>query len=105
MYDPFARIVCYLLFIQTGDGKRELTVQPNPVKDFIQVVWNNMEAGNYKIDLVNSSGQLITSYNAVINNIYETMILRREARWKTGLYILHVSTKSGQAMNYKFLIE
>jgi hypothetical protein len=71
-----------------------ITVSPNPVKDQLQIVWNNMPAGNYKVELVSSTGQLIKTFRSAVSSANQVMALPREAGWKNGVYLIRITNGS-----------
>lgn len=81
-----------IVLIRQERAGRSITVAPNPVRDQVQVVWNRMPAGEYKIELVNSNGQLVKTIRTVVNSTNQVMVIPREAGWLKGNYVLRLTT-------------
>lgn len=77
-----------LKLISTGKG---IFVYPTPVKDQIQLAWQDMPQGNYTIDLTAISGQVLRSYRMTISSSTQVMSIPREANWRSGVYMLRVT--------------
>lgn len=83
-----------VLLLRTSRSGQNITISPNPVKDQLQVVWNNMPQGDYKIELVNGNGQLIRTFRSVVNSANQVMPIPRESGWKNGIYLVRVTSGS-----------
>lgn len=81
-----------VLLLRNDRPGKGIIVAPNPVKDQLQVVWNNMPPADYKIDLVNSNGQLVKSFRAVVSSSNQVMVIPREAGWLKGVYLVNFTT-------------
>ncbi len=81
-----------IVLIRQDRAGRSITVAPNPVRDQVQIVWNRMPAGEYKVELVNSHGQLVKTMRAVVNSTKQVMVIPREAGWLKGNYVLRFTT-------------
>lgn len=81
-----------VVLIRQDRAGRNITVAPNPVRDQVQVVWNRMPAGKYKIELVNSNGQLVKTLRTIVNSTNQVMVIPREAGWLKGNYVLRFTT-------------
>ncbi len=94
-----------VLLVRSDDNKKGIAIYPNPVKDYVQMTWNNMKRGIYTIDLLLPTGQLVRSFGIVINNPYQVMSIRRESNWKTGIYLLRISSAEKNIFTGKIVLE
>jgi hypothetical protein len=81
-----------VVLLRSDRPGQNITISPNPVKDQLQVVWNNMPAGDYKIELLNGNGQLVKSFRSVVSSANQVMSIPREAGWKNGVYLVRVTS-------------
>jgi hypothetical protein len=83
----------------------EIVVYPNPVKDGFQISFGSEKPSDYKIELINSNGQLF--YTTVIKNIStSTVNYYRDSLIKPGIYLLRVTDKTtGKAEVHKLIFE
>ncbi len=70
-----------------------IIASPNPVRDQLQVIWNHMPAGDYKIELFNSSGRLMKTFRVAVTSNNQVMVISpgKPAGWK-GTYLLRLTT-------------
>lgn len=94
-----------VILLSSSDSKRGITVYPNPVKDYVQMSWNNMERGTYSVDILLPTGQLLRSYRIAINNPSQAVLIYRESNWKTGIYLLRISSSNRNTFTRKLIIE
>lgn len=83
----------------------EIVVYPNPVKDGFRISFGSEKLSDYKIELINSNGQLF--YTTVIKNIStSTVNYHRDSMTKPGIYLLRVTDKTtGKAEVHKLIFE
>jgi hypothetical protein len=94
-----------VILVKSGDSKKGITVYPNPVKDYVQMAWNNMDRGTYIVDILLPTGQLLKSYRIAINNPYQALLIYRESNWKAGIYMLRISNSNRNAFTRKLILE
>lgn len=94
-----------VILVKSNDTKKGITVYPNPVKDYMQMAWNNMERGTYTVDILLPTGQLLKSYRMAINDPYQSVLIYRESNWKAGIYLLRISSSNSKVFTRKFIIE
>jgi hypothetical protein len=80
-----------VVVLRSDRSGNNITVSPNPVKDQLQIVWNNMPAGDYKVELVSSNGQLLKTFRSAVSSANQVMVLPREAGWKNGVYMVRIT--------------
>ena len=92
----------YTLNVTSFDEKRlDLSVYPNPAKDFIAIQSNNLQTSTLKIDLINELGQVVLSsqiYQGSTLSIIETHTLYN------GIYFVKVSNGNEITKTYKVVI-
>lgn len=82
---------------------RNLSVYPNPVKNKFNIVFNGMP-GNYKLQLINISGQVI--YQEELKNVTAGQhLLNRSANTKPGIYLLKLINNEGDIITHKLIFK
>lgn len=71
-------------------NRNEIIVYPNPVKYFYKVSLHSEIAMDYKIELIGTNGQLITT-TEVKNVISSTLTYPRDSRSTPGIYLLRIT--------------
>lgn len=94
-----------VLLIRTGNGVKGIFAYPNPVRDQIQLSWQDMPAGNYMIDVMPSNGQVVRKYSVRISSDNQVMVIPRESNWRSGIYLIRVTGATGERKVVKVLVE
>ena len=94
-----------VILVKSSDSRKGITVYPNPVRDYVQMAWNNMERGTYSVDVLLPTGQLLKSYRVTINNPYQAVLIYRESNWKAGIYLLRVTGSDRNSFTRKLIVE
>ncbi|MDF2186931.1 T9SS type A sorting domain-containing protein [Paraflavitalea sp. CAU 1676] len=81
-----------IVLLRSDRAGQGIIASPNPVRDQLQVIWNHMPAGDYKIELFNSSGRLMKTFRAAVTSNNQVMVIAREASWLKGTYLLRLTT-------------
>ncbi|MET0244927.1 MAG: T9SS type A sorting domain-containing protein, partial [Flavitalea sp.] len=119
---PVNGINYYRLLIRNNDGKvsysniisfkfggslaGDMVVAPNPVKTTIRVRFSNIEAGNYRMEIRNATGQLFNSKQISINQSEQVAMIDRNNNMNTGIYWLTIYDNShSRVKTVKMLVE
>jgi hypothetical protein len=70
-----------------------ITVYPNPVRDVFKISLNSERPTDYKIELINTNGQLLYTGNAK-NISSSTLTYPRDSNIKPGIYLLRITDKT-----------
>jgi hypothetical protein len=81
-----------------------LKVLPNPVRSRATVQFNAMANERAEIQLINTDGKLMQSQAVICNGGYNQAVLTIPANYAPGVYIVRVTTASGQ-QQAKVLVE
>lgn len=74
-----------------NSGGEYIRLQPNPVKDQLQVLWMLREYTNLSAKIYTSNGRLVASYPSVTNGTFLNV-----AVYQPGQYLLHLTTPDGK---------
>lgn len=74
-----------------NSGGEYIRLQPNPVKDQLQVLWMLREYTNLSAKIYTSNGRLVASYPSVTNGTFLNV-----AVYQPGQYLLHLTTPDGE---------
>jgi hypothetical protein len=74
----------------------DIVVAPNPVQNDIHVRMEGMEKGVYRLELLNTSGQVILTRSATISQFVQTETIGRNSSMATGIYWLNVYNSNNQ---------
>lgn len=72
-----------------GDTFDQLSISPNPAKDFTKINFNAPQEGNYKLELYNEKGASIFQKNYELSS-GENSIMLNTGRFSTGSYIVKI---------------
>lgn len=98
----FSKIVS----ISVGDQGLGIIVAPNPIQHSANLIFNVNKAGNYRVDIINMSGQVIKSQEMYISSQNQTVPFTRSANMSAGIYILHaVNIFTGETYDKKILLQ
>lgn len=82
-----------------GRAGGEIVIAPNPVKDRIRVVFSGLAAGQYRIEVRNTAGQLTQYRQTNITQHDQVEFIDRTAANTPGLYWLTVFDKNNQKVS------
>ncbi len=85
----------------TGRGL-DITLMPNPAKDFVEILVHNAEGRDVEINVFNTQGQLVI--NRIVNINENNTININTSNLPKGIYMLEVDTRIGQLIK-KLVIE
>jgi len=85
----------------TKNGKKLLSVYPNPASVTLTIKIDNLETGSYKIDIFNIYGSKVKEIN-VPRCRFETTV--NVADWKKGIYVIRVRGDNGQTSSRKIIL-
>lgn len=93
-----------VVVIRTGSAGRGIFAYPNPVRDQIQLTWEDMPAAEYTIDILHTGGQLMQKSKIRITSSSQVTVIPRNSSWRSGVYLIRVSG-GGEQKLIKVLIE
>lgn len=94
--DSVDLIVNYTLGLNSSKLLPEVSIQPNPATDYVNVVMNNMEAGTIKI--IDVLGNLI--FKESISGSKKIDL----GEFRNGVYFLSIETPSGKIFSRKLIV-
>lgn len=74
----------------------DMVIAPNPVQQDINLRIEGMEKGVYRMELVNTSGQVIGTRSFTVSQFIQTETMQRNGSMATGIYWLNVYNSSNQ---------
>lgn len=91
--------------VNTGKGKQDITVYPNPVKgNIFNLSFNNLEKGNYTVNIYSLNGQVVTNKVITHNGGSSTQSVLLNAFLPAGLYEIKV-TGNKQTFTQALILE
>lgn len=79
-----------------------LSLYPNPARDFLNIRLKNAPAGNYRISITDMNGkEVVSAENSNSSGIYEDYILTEKL--KSGYYLLKMALPDGKEVLGRFL--
>ncbi len=87
--------------IQNFESNNEITSFYNSSNNSLNVLFNNVERGNYSINIYNSVGQLVYSEDVVLNQSEYKMMIETNS-FSKGLYFVNISN-SLKTVSNKFV--
>jgi hypothetical protein len=81
-----------------------ITVTPNPVKDNLQVHFGDNAAGDYSLDIISSSGELVHRRKLTVS-ARELVSISRPAGIVAGLYVVRLTHSNGSVQYFKLFFE
>jgi len=96
--------VDYSNIVTLRNGSSIITVYPNPVKDVLNIVISTNQAADFRIELVNTSGQ--TVFTREVKDVKQTTVTYQRIKNYNGVYFLKVTNKAtGQTETQKLILE
>lgn len=90
----------------TGTTASTISIYPNPVKEnYINVLLNNQPKGNYHLQLISISGQVIYTGSMVSESGNGVLVVNIPSRLTPGTYQLEVTTPDGKRNTQKVIAE
>ncbi|HEV7781202.1 MAG TPA: T9SS type A sorting domain-containing protein [Chitinophagaceae bacterium] len=74
----------------------DMVIAPNPVRNDINVKMEGMEKGVYRMELVNTSGQVVTTRSITISQFVQNETIQRNGAMASGIYWLNVYNNTNQ---------
>lgn len=87
--------------IQNLESNNEITSFYNSSNNSLNVIFSNVERGNYSINIYNSVGQLIYSENLILNQSEYKMMIETDS-FSKGIYFVNISN-SLKTVSNKFV--
>jgi hypothetical protein len=95
-----------IISIDLGQHGRGLIVAPNPIAYSATLKFNVKTTGNYRMDLINMSGQVVRTQMIYVGSQEQDVPFSREAGLSSGIYILRaVNISTGESYEKKLFMQ
>ena len=95
-----------ILSIDIGNHGHGMLVYPNPVYRTANLQFNVKTTGEYKVDLISMSGQVVRTEVIQVGSTQQTIPFNRDPGISSGVYILHaVNISTGESYEKKLLMQ
>ncbi|MEO8404965.1 MAG: T9SS type A sorting domain-containing protein, partial [Chitinophagaceae bacterium] len=93
-----------VLLLSTNSNVKGINIYPNPVSSQFQLVFQQMPKADYRMELLNTTGQVIKMYSVKVSSANQAMLITRESLWKPGVYLLRITNVTDKSVVAKHLI-
>lgn len=84
-----------------------LTIYPNPIQrsSLLHLKWQNLDAGNYRIDIYNTAGAQMKSQKLILQKgLHETYITINELS-AGNYFVCLINEKNGKQLSERFIVQ
>lgn len=84
-----------------------LTIYPNPIQrsSLLHLKWQNLDAGNYRIDIYNTAGAQMKSQKLILQKgLHETSIMINELS-AGNYFVCLINEKNGKQLSEQFIVQ